>query len=101
LYLGTPQFVGMQRSVASKALNVIAAGAHSRSSERLNRISKQNQMAASPIKIQVNGRAYEPAVLKTHIAIPVVTANASAVAAAIPEGNAVCSASAAQIARIR
>jgi len=110
LYLGTPQFGGMQRYVVRSAKNVIAGGVHPRNPELRKKYSEKYQSAARPRKIHVNGKAYEPPVRKIDIVMAVKTTSANAVVAGVanpghrrldPAPRNVCSASAAQIARIK
>src|SRR6266480_2338334 len=110
LYLGTPQFGGMQRYVARSAKNVIAGGVHPRNPESRKKYSKKHQSAASPRKIPVSGKAYKPLVRKIDIVKAVKTISANAVVAGVadpgerrpdPTPRNICSASAAQIARTK
>src|SRR5438477_2274896 len=91
----------MQRYVARKAQNVITAGVHDRESEVRKKNSKQTQTAASPIKIQVTGKAYAPPMWKVNAATPIKTASPSAAVAGVGDPGFRRKASAAQIASTR
>ena len=91
----------MQRYVASNAQNVIATGAQQRNSEPRSRNSKHNQTTASPIRIQVSGKAYEPVVWKINAATPIKTTSPSAAVAGVGDPGFRRKASAAQIASTR
>src|SRR6516164_8811128 len=91
----------MQKYVASNAAKVTNAGSHARNSDSRTKNSKTNQAAASPIKIQVTGKAYEPPARKSDMAIAVRIARTSATVAAGADRGIPCSASPAQIARTK
>src|SRR4029078_8745145 len=91
----------MQRYVASNAQKVIATGPQQRNSESRSRKSKHNQTRASPIRIQVRGKAYAPAMLKIKAVTPIKMTIPSVTVAALGGPGLRRKASAAQIASTR
>jgi len=91
----------MQRYVTSNAQKVIVTGAQQRNSEPRSRHSKHNQTTASPMRIQVSGKAYEPVEWKINAATSIKTTSPSAAVAGVGDPGFRRKASPAQIASTR